>query len=142
MQYQIWRHLIQILSFRNDLIDTVKPFFGQLNNNNNKEKYNINEEKHIPFLKSFSNFQFKLLYEYKIINGEIYSNVVRKQTISSTTSTRNLSESNNNEEMIKEIIEGDKMKELQQLINEKGIKAISPITKSFNEIEKNENSNY
>ena len=79
MQYQIWRHLIQILSFRNDLIDTIKPFFSQLNNNNNKEKYNINEEKHIPFLKSFENFQLKLLYKYKIIEEEIYSNIVGKK---------------------------------------------------------------
>ena len=38
--------------------------------------------------------------------------------------------------MIKKIIEGDKFEELQKIINEKGIKAISPITKSFNEVEK------
>ena len=53
MEYQIWRQLIQMLSYRNDLFDIIKPFFEQLNNNNNKnsEKFNINEEKHIPFLK-------------------------------------------------------------------------------------------
>ena len=35
-----------------------------------------------------------------------------------------------------EIIEGDKIEELQKLIREKGINAISPIKKSFNEIQK------
>ena len=42
------------------------------------------------------------------------------------------------EKMIKEIIEGDKIEELQKLISKKGIQAISPITKSFNEVEKME----
>ena len=133
MQYQIWRHLIQILSFRKDLIDTIKPFLVQLNNNNNREKYNINEEKHIPFLKSFSNFQDKLLYENEIIDEEIYLNIEPKQTISLSLFS---SESSNDEKMVKEIIEGDKIEELQKLIREKGIKSISPITKSFNEVKR------
>ena len=107
MQYQIWRHLIQILSFRKDIINSIKPFIRQLNNHINNEKYNINEEKHIPFLKSFSNFQLKLLYEYEIIDEEIHSNIVPKQTNS-------LESSNNEEKMLKEIIEGDKNEELQK----------------------------
>ena len=91
--------MIQILSFRNDLIDTIKPFLDQLNNNIKKEKYQIKEEKHIPFLQSFSNFQLEALHKYAIIDEKIYSNIVPKQTISSE-------ESNNNEEvMVKEIIE-------------------------------------
>ena len=46
----------------------------------------------------------------------------------------NSSVSNDDEEKIVEkIIEGDKIEELQKLIKEKGIKAISPITKSFNQ---------
>ena len=59
-------------------IDTIKPFFSELNNNN-KKQFNINEEKHIPFFKSLSSFQLKLLYEYKIIEEKIYSNIVGKQ---------------------------------------------------------------
>ena len=39
-------------------------------------------------------------------------------------------------EIIQEIIKGDRIKELQILIREKGINSISPITKSFNEVEK------
>ena len=138
MQYQIWRHSIQILSFRNDLIDTIKRFFIELNNNNNnnKEKYNINEQIHIPFLKSLSSFQLKILYKYKIIDEEIYS-IVGKQRISTTNSSNDISETSNKEEkMVKEIIEGDKIEELRKLIMEKDIKAISPITKSLNEVEK------
>ena len=113
MQSQIWRHLIQILSFRNDLIDTIKPFFSQLNNSNNKEKYNINEEKHIPFLKSFSNFELAVLHKYKIINEKIYLNSVQKQRTSTTNSytvsflksSKESSETSNKEEkMVKEII--------------------------------------
>ena len=57
MEYHIWKNLIQILSYRNDLVDTIKPFFEELNNKNNNEKYNIHQEKHIQFLKLFSNFQ-------------------------------------------------------------------------------------
>ena len=83
-----------MLSFRKVLIDTIKPFFEQLNNNSNEEKYHINEEKHIPFLKSLSNYEIEILYEYKIINEEIYKDVIRKQKISSINS----SESKMNEE--------------------------------------------
>ena len=39
MKYHIWRQLIQMLSFRKDLINIMKPFFRQLTHNNNKEKY-------------------------------------------------------------------------------------------------------
>ena len=87
MEYQIWRQLIQILSFRKDLIDTIKPFFWQLNNNNNHEKYNIQEEKHIPFLKLLSKFQLEVLHEYDIINEEIYITIIPKKQSLSTESS-------------------------------------------------------
>ena len=99
----------RVLSFRNDLIDTIKPFFSQLNNKNNKEKYNINEEKHILFLKSFSNFELEVLHKYKIIDEEIYSNIVPNKTMSTTNSSKKSSAlSYNEEKMVKGIIEGDK----------------------------------
>ena len=54
MEIQIWKQLIQILSFRKDLIDTIKPFLEQFNNNNKNEKFNINK----------SNFKMrKLIYK-------------------------------------------------------------------------------
>jgi len=131
MEYHIWRDLIQILSYRNDLIDTIKPFFGQLRNNNNNTIYTINDRKHIPFLKSFTHFQHEILYHYEIIKEEIYADLVPKPKISPI----NLLESSNpDEEIVKEIIKGDKIKELQRLINEKGINAISPIIGSFIEV--------
>ena len=128
MEYHIWSHLIQILSFRYDLIDTIKPFFGQLTNNSNQEKYNINEEKYIPFLISFYEYQLKLLYEYEIIDEKIYAIIVPKEESSSTKS------SNNDEKRVEEIIQGDKLEELQQLIRENDIESISPLIKSFNEV--------
>ena len=85
MEYHIWRHLIQILSFRNDLIETIKPFFEQLTNNNNQETFTFNEEeKHTPFLRSLDKFQLKILHEYGIIDGELYGNIVPKQEDLST----------------------------------------------------------
>ena len=43
---------------------------------------------------------------------------------------------NSEEELVKEIIKGDKREELQKLIIEEGINAIKPIIKSFNDVEK------
>ena len=78
MEYKIWRRLIQILTFREDLIDTIKPFMDNLNNSNNNQIFRINEENHIPFLKSLLNYQIDLLYKYKIINEERFSTLEQK----------------------------------------------------------------
>ena len=61
MNVKIWRILAQILYYRNDSIEVIKPFFENLKNQN------INDEKFIPFLKTFSNNQLKALYENGII---------------------------------------------------------------------------
>ena len=61
---KIWRVLAQMLFYRNDLIETIKPFFENLKN----EK--INDEKYIPFLKTFSKDQLKVLYQNGIIKEE------------------------------------------------------------------------
>ena len=57
MNVQIRRVLAQILFYRNDLIETIKPFLENLKNEN------INDEKYIPLLKTFSKDQLKLLYK-------------------------------------------------------------------------------
>ena len=106
--------MIQMLSFRNDLIDTIKPFFEELNNNNN-EKYNINEEKHIPFLKSLSQFQLIILCNYNILDTNIYIAVVMGTLIGSIVYKGNPIN-------VREIIQGDKMENMQKLIREKDIK--------------------
>ena len=61
MNVKIWRVIAQILFYRNDLIEIIKPFFENLKNEN------INDEKYIPLLKTFSKYQIKLLYHNEII---------------------------------------------------------------------------
>ena len=134
MRNEIWRQLIQILSFRKDLIETIKPFFGQLYNKNKNEKYNINDKKNIPFLKSFLSFQLQILHEYEIIDEEIYLASVQNRGFLQKSCESSLQLSNNEEEKVREIIKGDKLEELQKLIREKDKNAINPIIKSFNEI--------
>ena len=62
MIVQIWRTLAQILLYRIDLIETIKPFFENLKNET------INNEKYIPLLKTFSKNQLEVLYQYGIID--------------------------------------------------------------------------
>ena len=47
MNEKIWRVLAQILSYRNDLSEIIKPFFKNLHNEN------INDEKFIPIIECF-----------------------------------------------------------------------------------------
>ena len=67
MNVEIWRVLAQILFYRNDLIKTIKPFSENLKNEN------INDEKYIPHLKTFSKDQLKVLYENGIITEERFN---------------------------------------------------------------------
>ena len=47
MKVKIWRTLAQILFYRNDLIETIKPFFDNLKNENiNDEKYIRKAQRH------------------------------------------------------------------------------------------------
>ena len=112
MHQKIWRNLIQILYYRNDLADIMRPFFENLKNEN------IKETKYIPFLRTFSINQLEVLYKKKII-GEIQP----------------FSQGNVNGSQIEEIISGDKITELDKLLQEKDIKTLNTITKSFLEVE-------
>ena len=118
-----------MISYRTDLINTIKPFFLQLNDTNNNEKYTIQEEKHIPFLKSLSRFQIEVLHKCEILDDKIYNAIV------SVSKNSPKSAKNEKEEIVREIIKNDKMEEIQKLIRENGISAISPITKSFIDVE-------
>ena len=69
---KIWRVLAQILFYRNDLIETIKPFFENLKNEN------INDEKYIPLLRTFSKDQLKVLYENEIITEEKFNSLLLK----------------------------------------------------------------
>ena len=58
---KIWRVLAQMLFYRNDLIETIKPFFENLKNEN------INDEKYIPLLKRFQKIILKLYIKMKLL---------------------------------------------------------------------------
>ena len=62
MIVKIWRVLTQILFYRNDSIEVIKPFFENLKNET------INDEKYIPLLKTFSKDQLEFLYQNRIIS--------------------------------------------------------------------------
>ena len=128
MEYNIWRHLIKMLSYQNFIIDAIKPFFKELTNSNNHEIYNINDEKHIPFLRTFSKFELKALCKYEIIYKETYEILVPKRD------TEELLIDYNHEAFAR-IIRADNLEELRILIQQRTIGQISPIRKSFNELE-------
>ena len=127
MNVQIWRVLAQILFFRNDLIETIKPFFENLKNEN------INDEKYVPLLKTFPEDHLEVLYEKGVISEEKFNLLIPKNQTS--TKEINFTENDINTK-IEEIISGDKIKELQELLQEKDIKTFNTITKSFLEMEK------
>ena len=133
MIVKIWRVLTQILFYRNDLIEVIKPFFENLKNEN------INDEKYIPLLKTFSKDQLKALNQNGIISEEKFNLLIPKNQSSTkkTNSTlKNINILNNTK--IEEIISGDKIKELEKLFQEKDIKTFNTITKSFLEVKKME----
>ena len=127
MSVKIWRVLAQILFFRNDLIEIIKPFFENLKNEN------INDEKYFPLLKTFSKNKLEILYENGIITEEKFNSLLPKNQYS--TKETNFNEINSK---IEEIISGDKIKELEKLVQEKDIQAFNTITKSFLDVEKME----
>ena len=126
MNEKIWRVLAQILYYRNDLSNIIKPFFENLHNQN------INDENYISVLKTFSKDQLEVLYQNGIITEENFNSLgfITKNQLS----TFSVNEDNNTN--VEAIISGDKINELQELIQEKDIKTFNTITKSFLEVEK------
>ena len=133
MNVKIWRVLAQILFYRNDLIEVIKPFFQNLKNEN------LNDEKYIPLLKTFSKVQLEVLYQNGIITEEKFNLFLQKNQKENQSSTKEANiRVNDIHTKIEEIISGDKIKEFQELLQEKDIKEFNTITKSFLEIEKME----
>ena len=141
MNIRIWRNLAQILFYRNDLIEIIKPFFENLKNEN------INDEKYIPLLKTFSKDQLEVLYQNTIISEEKFNLLIPKNqkenqsrfTFNFFSSTKETNSTVNDINIkIEEIISGDKIKELEKLLQEKDITTFNTITKSFLEVEKME----
>ena len=123
MIQKIWRILTQILCYNNNSIDLIKPFFENLNNEN------INNGKYIPFLQTFSQYQLEVLLQNKIITNETFN--LSKPKLK-TYYEKGIIE-NQNEKIIDAIISGDKIQELRDLIQEKGITQFNIIQKQFNE---------
>ena len=132
MKYNIWRFLSHILSYRTELNEIIKPFMENLNNDK------INTEKHLPFLLTFTKYKLEILQKYGIINTELYNYLhSRKMPLKSPQNSHDDQSPNNVEEIIKieGIIDGDKIKELQEILLEKDIKTFQTIRKSFREVE-------
>ena len=130
---KIWRVLGQILFYRNDLIETIKPFFENLKNEN------INDEKYIPFLKTFSKYHLEVLYQNEIITEEKLNLLIPKNQKDNQSSTKETNFTENDiSNTIEEIISGDKSKELDKLLQEKDIKTFNTII--FSRSRKNANS--
>ena len=123
---KIWKFLSQVLFHRSELTEILKPFLINLNNNN------INDEKYIPILKSFSKYELEALWKAEIISVEKIENLKLYYTYSFNHSN-NSNIHNNLEETIDEIISGDKIKELQELIQKADHKLFNTIIKPFNE---------
>ena len=64
MNAKIWRVLAQILYDRNELKETIQPFFENLKGRN------INDDQCFPILKTFSKDQLAVLYKSGIITEE------------------------------------------------------------------------
>ena len=125
MKEKIWKVLTQILYYHNESVNIIKPFFENLNNEN------INNNKHI--LKLFYKEQIKVLYENGIITEENFKSIILNEYEEMHFESESISDNNNNNN-IEDIISGDKIKELQELIQVKDIKAFNIITKPFNEV--------
>ena len=131
MTQKIWRILSQILYYRNDLAVIINPFFENLKNEN------LNKTKYIPFLKTFSKSQLEVLYQDGIITETKFSLIIssieeqNNQKNPSSTNLSNSSMNDNDNTNIEEIILGDKINELQELIQKEDIKTFNTIIRSF-----------
>ena len=126
---KIWIGLSQILFYRKDLIELIKPFFENLKNEN------INDEKYISLLKTFSKDRLKALYQNGIITEEKFNLLFPKNQNQSSTKETNFIVKDIKTK-IEEIISGDKVKELDKLVQETDIKTFNTIIKSFLEVDK------
>ena len=121
MEKKIWMGFIQILTYRRDLINIIKPFMERLTNSKMNKHFRIQDEEYFPFLK-LDNYQLQLLKKYEIITDELCTTLGFKEANKSLTTDNQL---------IMEIIKGDKFRELQSLTLEKDINSIKKIISSF-----------
>ena len=134
METKIWTRFVQILSYRNDLTELIKPFLENL------KDHNINDEKYIPLLLTFSKYQIELLNKIEIISTSKLEFLLSRKLKSSPplenpVKTKQNSEENlkiqNLKKQIETIIAGDQIKKLQELLLDEDFKQFNTITTSF-----------
>ena len=113
----------QILCNCMELADILKPFFENLNHEN------INDDKYIPLLKTFSIYQLTVL-----CNNNIISKQKATFLITNKENYKPLNSGSHKEE-IDEIISDDNVKELQELFLVKESFKDYTFSRSFNEVE-------
>ena len=119
MNVQIWRVLAQILFYRNDLIETIKPFFENLKDEN------INDKRFIPLLRTFPKDQLEVLYQNGIITEEKLNLLIPKNQKANQFVTKETNFTVNDiNTKIEEILSGDTIKELNKLHQENDIKTL------------------
>ena len=129
MKSQIWRILAQILYYRNDLASILRPFFQNLENEN------INDKKYNSLLKTFSHSQIEVLYQNRFITEENFNSIM---SMNQKQKEIKSSEFGKVMEKMEDIISGDKINELQEIIEEKDFNGMNIIIKSFIEVDKME----
>ena len=97
---------------RNEFKEEFQPFYENLN------EHDINDDQSFPILKTFSKDQLTVLYKSGIITEEKFNSLIPSNPISNQ-SNKNIQERNPITNNVKEIITGDKLDELQELIKEK-----------------------
>ena len=127
MEQKIWSFLSQILYERNDLVEVIKPFMEDLNKNN------IDDEKYFFLLKTFPLQILEVLSQYEIIHAQKIK-LINKSSPQSTWFIGYKSK-DNIKERIEKIIEGDNVKELNELIQEMDLKAFNTIKKPFKKVQ-------
>ena len=130
MNEKIWRVLTHILCGKEDSNEILKPFFLNLNNNNN-----INDKKFIPFLNTFTKYQLEVLYQNKILSEDNFSLLISAEDRYKEDDNDHENDSENDID-IEKIVSGDKIKEFQELIQVKDIQTFNTIIKSFKEVNK------
>ena len=98
-------------------------------NTKTNEEYSIHDPKCLPFLKLLDNYQLDLLNQHEILDDDIFASIAleKEESIESLDP---------NEQLVTEIIKGDKFRELQRLIIEKDMDSIKTISSSFQSVKK------
>ena len=120
MRQKIWRFLTQILFNRNDLGNIIKLFFKDLKDEN------IQDDKYIPLLRTFPRSQLEAL---------LRNNIITEKKYYSLCNFKNQEPIVQDSYNIEAMITGDKINELQDLIDKIDIITFNSIIMPFREVQ-------